>query len=509
MTEASSVAEDHSATLELRSMRKSFGATLALRDVDLTLRAGEVHALLGQNGSGKSTLIKMLAGYYRPDGEPTASVQGTPFALGHADSARDAGLRFVHQDLAVIPDLDVTDNLALGGRYVGRRWLADGRERRAAQELLDRLGIAIDSRSLMRDLGPAEQTMVAVARALRGDPEAVRVLVLDEVTAALPEDQVEIVFALVRRIRDMSGTVLFVTHRLEEVPQVADRVTVLRDGARVTTIDIAGVGHEELVELVVGRPLEQFYPEPPTPREDVLMTARGLRGDTVRDVSFDLHRGEIVGVAGLDGSGREELPYLLFGASPITNGELAVGATVHRRLSPAKAIAAGLALVPADRAKQGSTPEFSLRENLTLPRIPMGRWRRLSRRTEQREVSGWLERLNVVPPDPEAALATLSGGNQQKVVLARWLRCDPDVLVLDEPTQGVDVGAKAAIYDLIAERTRNGTAAVLIASTDYEELAAISDRVLVLHGGRVTAEIHRDQLSSEAISARVLGVASP
>jgi ribose transport system ATP-binding protein len=507
MTVAASAAAVNVAALELRSISKSFGATVALDDVDLSLRPGEVHALLGQNGCGKSTLIKVLAGFHNLNGDAEALVYGTPLQLGTAASAEAAGLRFVHQDLGVIDDLTVAENLTLGARDQGR-WLSDSRERRGGQELLDGLGIDVDAGSLVRDLSPAERTMVAVARALRDGIEAARVLVLDEVTAALPVDEVDLVFDLVRRIRDMGGTVLYVSHRLEEVFQIADRVTVLRDGALVATVDTDAIDHEQLVELIIGRPLAQFYPDPPPPRDAVVLSVRGLRGEVARDVSFEVHRGEIVGVAGLDGSGRDELPYLLFGAQTAVAGELVIDGTSHPRLTPATAIEAGMALIPADRAKQGSTPTFTLRENVTLPRIPAGFARWVSPQAERRDVEVWLDRLGVVPPDPEATLATLSGGNQQKVVLARWLRCEPRVLVLDEPTQGVDVGAKAAIYDLIADSTRGG-AAVVIASTDYEELAAICDRVLIMRGGLIATEVQRDRLGADWISELVLAAANP
>ncbi|MBD8605437.1 sugar ABC transporter ATP-binding protein [Aeromicrobium sp. CFBP 8757] len=507
MTQGTSAVALAATALELRSVTKVFGATKALDGVDLSLREGEVHALLGQNGCGKSTLIKLLAGFHQPQGEPDAQVYGESLRLGSASSAAAAGLRFVHQDLGVIDDLTVSENLTLGASDQDRRWLSDGRERRRAQTLLDGLGIEIDAGAMVRDLGPAERTMVAVARALRDGVQAARVLVLDEVTAALPADEVALVFELVRRIRTMGGTVLYVSHRLDEVFQIADRVTVLRDGLLVDTVDTASISHDELVALIVGRPLEQFYPDPPAPRDDVVLSVNGLSGDVVRDVSFDVHRGEIVGIAGIDGSGREELPYLLFGAKPVTSGHVVVDGVRHDGLTPHDAIAAGMALIPADRAKRGATPSFSLRENVTLPRIPFGLGRWLSARAERREVGVWLDRLGVVPHDAEATLSTLSGGNQQKVVLARWMRCEPLVMLLDEPTQGVDVGAKASIYELLARSARVG-ASTVIASTDYEELAAISDRVLIMRDGRVVAEVHRDQLSVTAISELTLAASA-
>lgn len=496
------------AALELRAVTKRFGSQTALDDVELTLAAGEVHALLGQNGSGKSTLIKTLAGFHAPEAEAHAAVDGQPLDLGSATGAHAAGIRFVHQDLALIGDLDVVDNLALGGHYAGRRWLADKRERHAAQQLLDGLGIEIDARRAVRDLSPSQRTMVAVARALRDGEGAAHLLVLDEVSAALPATEVEQIFALVRRIRDRGGTVLYVTHRLEEVFALADRVTVLRDGRNVATTELAGLNHDGLVELIVGRRVEELYPTASQPRGDVVLSASGIRGAVADDVDLTLHRGEIVGLAGLAGSGRDELPYLLFGAKPWAAGRLAVKGRERRRMIPSTAIDLGLALIPADRLGRASTPRLSLRENITLPRIPSGRARFVAERAERREAIGWLRRLDVKPLDAEAPLATLSGGNQQKVVLARWFRCEPAVLLLDDPTQGVDVGSKAAIYAELAEAAGNGLA-VLIASTDHEELAAICDRVLVMRAGKVAAELYGERLAADTISEQVLVSGSP
>jgi len=490
--------------LVVRGLSMRFGAQVALDRVGVELHRGEVHALLGQNGSGKSTLIKILAGFHGPEPGAEAEAFGARLALGDAAAAHAAGLRFVHQDLALVGDRSVTDNLALGSGYAGRRWLRDARERRVAQEVLDRLGIDVDAHRIVKDLSPAQQTMVAVARTMRDGAASARLLVLDEVSAALAEGEMEIVLALVRRLRDQGGTVLFVTHRLEEVFALADRVTVLRDGRDVATSAVDDLSPDDLVELIVGRRIGELYPPPPAPRTERILAVRGLRGAVVRDVDLDVHRGEIVGLAGLTGSGREELPYLLFGAVPWQAGAVELAGRRVAQLSPPEAIRAGLVLVPSDRASQGATASLTLRENVTLPRVPATPWGWVRARAEAREAAAWLERLGVTPRDTEKRLATLSGGNQQKVVLARWLRCEPSVLILDEPTQGIDVGSKAAIYEHIAQRARAGVA-VLVASTDHEELASICDRVIVLREGRTACELHGAALTSHAISEQVLG----
>jgi ribose transport system ATP-binding protein len=479
----------------LEHLSKTFPGQMALVDVDLEVRPGEVHALLGQNGSGKSTLIKILAGFHQPDSGARATYAGEPIELGSATAAQEAGIRFVHQDLALVEDLDAVDNLALGsGGYAGRWWLSSRRERRAASGALAQLGLGIDLNLPLRKLSAAERTMVAIARAMREGSESRRLLVLDEPTAALGGERAERLFDLVRRIRAGGGSVLYVTHRLEEVFELADRVTVLRDGRRVDTRVVSELDHDGLVELIVGRALSEIFPTPQPARADVLLGASGLAGEVIRDVSFDVHAGEIVGVTGLFGSGREELPYLLTGARPLRGGSLALGGDMLGRLTSARAIEAGIAFVPADRKRESALPLMSVAENVTLPRLVTDRRTRwLSVRRERADALSWLRRVDVRPLAPEATLATLSGGNQQKAVIARWLRRRSRVLVMDEPTQGVDIGAKAGIYrDLAAVAEEGG--AVIVFSSDTEELASLCDRVLVIRSGQVAHVVDGETL---------------
>lgn len=492
--------------LELGPLSKTFGSQTVLHDVSLSLDAGEVHALLGQNGSGKSTLIKVLAGYHRPDSNCVAKVFDTTFELGEPRAVRKSGVRIVHQDLGLVDDLDLIDNLALGQHYHSRRWLSESAECRAARQLLDKLGIEIDPRTLIRDLSPADRTMVAVARAMRDGVDEARLLVLDEVTAALTEKEAATVFRRVRRLREHGGTVLYVTHRLEEVFAIADRVTVLRDGRNVATVATSSLDHPSLVELIVGRPVEDLYPPPPKPRTAVVLNVRSLTGPVTRDVSLQVHRGEVVGVAGVTGSGREELPHLLFGSTTATSGTVELEGDLLTDRSPADSIAAGIALIPADRKRLGSTPDMTLQENLTLPRIPYRRFARwLSIRSERTETYDWLCKFEVTPLRPSAKMSELSGGNQQKVVLARWFRTKPKVLVLDEPTQGVDVGAKATIYTTLASSAQSGLS-VLAFSSDLEELAAICDRVLVMRNGRIATQLTGEQITVENIGHHMLAL---
>ncbi|MDQ6523966.1 sugar ABC transporter ATP-binding protein [Nocardioides sp. LHD-245] len=489
--------------LHIESLSKTFPAQKALDDVDLELRSGEVHCLLGQNGSGKSTLIKILAGYHAPDPGSAAVLDGRSVVLG-SPTIRDHGVAFIHQDLGLVPDLDVVDNLALGNRYAGRWWVSERTERTAATRLLDRFDLDLDPAAPLSAATPGEQTMVAIVRAVAGADTAPAVLVLDEPTASLPQHQVEQLFGLVRRLRDQGTAVLYVTHRLREVFDIGDRVTVLRDGRRIATRPVADVTSDGLVELIIGRRPTAFAPSVPTASVDVLLRADEVVGEQVDDFSIDVRAGEIVGITGLIGSGYDQVLGIVYGARPRTSGEVEVAG---RRLDPGRpdrAIASGVAYAPADRKRLSTIQSWTIGENLTLPRLPSAgpaRW--LGQRRERREVEPWLKRLDVVPDDPDRLLSLLSGGNQQKVVLARWLRVDAQVLLLDEPTGGVDAGAKASIYRALAEIASQGRAVVL-SSSDAEELCAVCDRVLIMRNGAVTSVLDKDELSVARIVSETI-----
>jgi ribose transport system ATP-binding protein len=487
--------------LAVEGLSKTFDGQRALDAVDLEIGEGEVHALLGQNGSGKSTLIKILSGYHQPDPGASATVSGESLTLGSAEAAHRAGLRFIHQDLALVDAQDVVDNLALGGSYRGRFWLSDRVERGAARDLLAEYGIEIEVDAPLAALSPARRAMVAILRALGGGAGTGRLFILDEPTVSLSSADVELLFSLIRELRRRGATIIYVTHRLSEIFEIADKVSVLRDGRRVATRPVSELDHDQLAELIVGRPLSAFYPELPPPRSELALSVRGLRGGHLEEFSVDLHRSEIVGLAGLLGSGYEEVLPAIFGAVPAKAGEVETASGQVAPLTPANAIAAGIAFAPADRKRFGALMSWSLRENVTLPALSSrgpARW--LGVRREAAEAKPWLERLQVVPSSPEASFASLSGGNQQKVVLARWLRCGASVLLLDEPTNGVDVGAKHALYEALATAAADGTA-LLIASGDAEELCAVCDRVLVFRGGRVVAELGTGATVDQVLAA--------
>jgi ribose transport system ATP-binding protein len=492
--------------LGLRGLSKVFAGQWALADVDLELRRGEIHALLGKNGSGKSTLIKILAGLHAPEPGAEAEVLGKNLQLGSARRAHEAGFRFIHQDLGLAGTLSVVDNLALGARYDGRFWLSDRAERGRAEAILGAHGLHVDVTQPVDNLRPAQRSMVAIIRAVHDAPSGSGLLVLDEPTASLPEREVEHLFGLLRRVRATGISVLYVTHRLPEVFEIADRVSVLRDGRRIATRPVGELDHDALVELIVGHPVETQRREHETVAHtgETSLVATGLRGGPVRDVSFDARPGEILGLTGLIGSGYEAVLSLVFGGAAPEAGAISVGGRPLRRGDPSAAIEAGVAYVPPDRKRLSAIQQWTLRENLTLPAIPQ-RGPLLDKGRDRSDAEAWLERLDVEPPEAERLLSSLSGGNQQKVVLGKWLRRDARIFLLDEPTIGVDVGAKDRIYALLRAAANDG-AAVVVASSDLEELETICDRALVLRDGAVATTLTGDAITADRLFSESAGL---
>jgi ribose transport system ATP-binding protein len=490
-----------------RGLSMTFAGQRVLDNVDLDIDPGEIRALVGQNGCGKSTFIKILAGFYDPDHGGAVQIGGDELALGRVGAGDHVGIRFVHQDLGLVPTLDTVDNLALGHGYrhvsAGRiRWRA---EIAAARKALSSLGYDVDVRRPVAELSISERTAVAVARAISDFRAQARVLVLDEPTANLPVSEARRLFALVRTVAESGIAVLFVSHHLEEVFEVADTVSVLRDGKHVHTGPTKELDEERLVQLMIGRTIDEPLRDnvPIGPGESLLRVA-GLATGALVSLDLDVRPGEVVGIGGITGSGREAVAMGLFGGAERT-GTVAVDSVVLPAGRPDRAMAAGMGLVPAERHLNAALLHFSLRENVTVTdpgRSYVGGL--LRRRREKSDVLTWLDKLQVKPAKTDAIMATLSGGNQQKVVLARWLRMAPRVLVLDEPTQGVDVGAKAEIHALVDQAAGSG-AAVLVMSTDSGELARLCSRVLVLRAGVVAEQLIGDDVNADAITAATLG----
>ena len=492
--------QHRSTALRVLGLSKSFPGTQALSDVDLEIMPGEIHALVGHNGSGKSTLIKCLSGYHEPDVGAMAWWHDEPVEF--ADLGRSRGesgrISFVHQNLGLVNELDVIDNFALHGRYARTRlgtvdWATEESNARAMIAPFD---IDIDVRRPLGEATPVQRTIVAIAAALQGwDPRG-GVLVLDEPTAVLPPGEVEHLFRIIRDLRDRGAAVLYVSHRLEEIFGIADRVTVLRGGVRVVTREVEGLTQQQLVELMLGVGVVADYRAPLLPASDgLVLEASGLTGRFLRGASFSLSRGEVLGVAGLPDAGRDELPRILADRMPYAvGGRIRVaGSAAWMDISEWRN--RPVALIPPDRAREGVIEQMTVAENLTLSVLDRlgSRWR-LSKKRETAFVRGWMQRLDVVANDSSQALMNLSGGNQQKVLIGRSLARDPRVLVMCEPTAGVDIGARHAIYDLVAAQAATGFA-VLVASSDVDDLIGLCSRVIVLHGGVVAAELNGDDIN--------------
>ncbi len=492
--------------LAVAGLHKRFGASVALRGMDLTVAPGEVHGLVGRNGSGKSTLIKILSGYHAPDGG-TAAVDGRELAFPMSpDQARRRGLAFVHQDLGLVAERPVVENLCLGLFRTTVGWRIDwAGERRRAAAALARFGSPVDPGARVGDLSHVDRAVVAIVRALLGTGRrAGGVLVLDEPTAHLPADAVDRLFAAVRAVAATGTAVVFVSHRLDEVVGLCDRVSVMRDGRTVAVHAGPDLTPAALVGSMLGDAPADLYPPRRAGTGAALLTVRDLAAPGGPGIDLDLARGEIVGLTGIVGAGHDEVLQLLFGAHPPGRGRvrLADSDLDARRLRPRAALGAGMALLPADRQNASGAQDLTVAHNVSLPvlrRFVRHGVLRSSRETAA--VRSLLERLDVRPPDPHAPLRRLSGGNQQKALLGKWLQRAPRVLLLHEPTQGVDVGAKREIFAQLRAVADAG-AGILIASTEYADLARLCDRVLVFHSGRPAAELHVHELTERAVVER-------
>ena len=490
--------------LRATNVAKAYAGVQALSSASLEVRAGEVHALVGENGAGKSTLIKILTGAVQPDSGEIA-LDGEILRHLTPRTAKSLGIAAIYQQPALFAELTVAENIALGVEKTGRWGRVDWRaRRRRAIALLERVGARIDPDAEAGALGMAQQQLVEIARALGADA---RLLILDEPTASLSKDDADNLLRVVRELRANGVGMIYISHRLEELPQIADRVTVLRDGSTIATREMAEVNREQLIQMMVGRELSSVFPKRVVPLGDTVLELRdvGCRASGTSGVNLSVRAGEIVGLSGLVGAGRSELARIIFGLTPADEGEILVRGARVRIGSPAEAIAHGIAYVPEDRRRHGVVLDMPVSENITLAALTnlthfgafdFGRERELAR--------DYTQRLGVKTASIRSLVSTLSGGNQQKVALSRWLVTRPSVLILDEPTQGIDVGAKSEIHELMTELAEQGVA-ILMISSELPEILGMSDRIAVLQGGTVVSVVDRADATPERILARALG----
>ena len=492
--------------LRLTGISKSFPGVRALNNVHLDVRRGEVHALLGENGAGKSTLMKILSGAYSKDaGE--IYWEGRPITIHTPKDSQDLGIGIIYQEFNLVPQLSIAENVWLRREPYRNRALRliDWKEmRRRTQDLLAELHLDLDPKRPVAGLGVAHQQMVEIAKALSLNA---KLLIMDEPTSALTDKEIEQLYDVIRKLKAKGVSVIFISHHLDEVFEICERGTILRDGEYIATIDLNATTEDQLIQLMVGRSLEQQYPKVPTQRGVEALRVEGLvRKGVLHDISFRAYTGEILGIAGLVGAGRTELMRAVFGADPIDQGKIYVFGKELKLESPQSAIRAGMGLLPEDRKYQGLVLILSVLQNVSmasLDRLKKGGLLQLG--MEKKQTNDFVTKLRIATPHVQQPVQFLSGGNQQKVVLAKWLASQSKILIFDEPTRGIDVGAKVEVYNLMNQLVESG-AAVIMVSSEMPELLGMSDRVLVMHEGRLAAEFDRAEATQEKVLAAAMGV---
>ncbi|HEY0535413.1 MAG TPA: sugar ABC transporter ATP-binding protein [Actinoplanes sp.] len=491
------------ALLEVHDVTKSFGAVAAVQGVSFPLYGGEAHALVGENGAGKSTIVKMLAGVHRPD-TGTLRVKGADVEFAGPADAKAAGIAVIYQEPTLFPDLSVAENIAMGNQPLTRLRQIDRKAMHTnAEALFRRLGVHIDPNRPARGLSIADQQLVEIAKALSSEA---RILIMDEPTAALSGVEVERLFAVVRSLRDEGAAIMFISHRFEEITELCERVTIMRDGKHVATEMVADLTVDDMIRRMVGRDLSALFPKQEVTPGEIVLEVQGLSREGVfRDISFDVRAGEIVALAGLVGAGRSEVMQAVFGVDPYDEGTVKVSGKRLKPGSPRAAMAAGMALVPEDRRQQGLIMELSIERNVTLPRVrKLARLGLLFGGEERRAAATWTEKLQTKLGNLSDAVGTLSGGNQQKVVLAKWLSTGPRLLIVDEPTRGIDVGTKAEVHRLMSSLAADGLAVVMV-SSELPEVLGMADRVVVLREGRIATVLSRDEATEESVMYAAMG----
>lgn len=485
--------------LTLKNITKTYPGVVALSNVSVSFEQGEVHAVMGENGAGKSTMIKIISGAINPDPGGEIIFDDKIYTQMTPALSAENGVAVIYQDINLVTPMTVAENMFMG-RKMGKGY-SKRRLNKLAQEIFDEYGFQLDPGMRVERLSPANQQLVEIARAISNNA---KIMIMDEPTAPLAAAEVELLFSIIEKLKAKGVTVIYISHRMDEVFQITERVTVLRDGQFVATINTAETNRQQLVNLMVGRELNENFPTRKTPVGDVILEAKNLTGNSVENISFQLHRGEILGFAGLVGSGRSETMELICGAKKMDSGEVWMGGQKMHITSPAAAIEHGIGLIPEDRKEQGVILFNTVKFNTSLSAAhKMTKFGFISGKKNKEMAEKYRQTLRIKVPHIDQMVVNLSGGNQQKVVLAKTLAADPDVIIFDEPTKGIDVGAKQEIYNLMNELVAQGKAIIMV-SSDMEEILGMSDRIIVLHEGLVSGELKRDEFSQE----RVLQLAS-
>jgi len=489
----------------MHHIRKAFPGVVALDDVDFNLEAGEVHILLGENGAGKSTLVKILSGaLQKTKGE--IALFGNPVHIVSPKHAQQLGIGIIYQELNLVPSLTAAENIFLGRERTNSLGLIDTQALlSSAQNILASIGLQIDCNQPVKTFGIAQRQMIEVAKALSLDA---RILVMDEPTSALSETEIKQLFDVIRRLREKDVAIIYISHRLQEIFEIGDRVTVLRDGKLVGTRVINETSQSELVRMMVNRELKDQYPRHRTAiGEEILRVEKFNRKGALRDISFSLHRGEILGISGLLGSGRTELARAIFGADKLDSGEIIIRGERRKINSPRTAVKLGLGFLTEDRKSQGLVLKLSVKENITLSSLDLfSRLGIISRKSEENGAESFIQQLRIKTPSHGQKVINLSGGNQQKVVLAKWLSSKADIFIFDEPTRGIDVGSKVEIYQLMNQLTAEGVAIIMI-SSELPEVLGMSDRILIMHQHAIAGELHAGEATQERVMRYALGAA--
>ncbi len=488
--------------LEMKNIHKRFPGVYALRGVSFGLKHGEVHALLGENGAGKSTLIKVLGGIYeRDDGE--IEIEGHAMRMHSVDEARAAGVSIIHQELVLVPYLSVAENVFLGRELCKGPMVDRGAMIASTQKALREFGLSISPTALVADLNIAQQQMVEIVKAVSFNA---KIIVMDEPTSSLSDKEVAALFENIKKLKARGIGIVYISHRMSELQQVADRVTVLRDGEYVATCEVAATSNDELVSLMVGRQLDNYYTRTYQPGTETVLKVEKLSSAKVHDVSFSLRRGEILGFAGLVGAGRSETMQAIFGLDKITGGSVQLNGQEIAGRRPDEVLAAGISLVPEDRKAEGVFPSMPIRFNITLKVLRQFiRGVHVDFGKEHKIAQQYMQELHVKAPGQETLIGALSGGNQQKVIIGSWLASDPKVLILDEPTRGIDVGSKSEIYAIMNELVKNGMS-ILMVSSELPEILNMSDRVVVMREGTISKVLDHTEATQESIMQNAVSI---